>query len=88
MSQERTADPNTVFDSTFRSALQLDADTRLEELAYGRAPAWDSVAHLQLIAALEEAFALDIDAADVLDTSSYTRLRALLRDRYGVALRD
>lgn len=86
MPLDRPADADTVFDSAFREALQLDAEARVDGLAYGRSPEWDSVAHLTLIAALEQAFVIDIDAADVLETSSYPRLRSLLRDRYGVEL--
>ncbi len=76
------------FDEVMRAALGLDQDVDLTAAAYGRTPEWDSIAHLELIMALEDAYGIRIDGADVLDTADYAKLKALLVDRYGVAIGD
>ena len=43
----------------------------LEELEYQGIAAWDSVGHMQLIAALEEAFDIMFDTDDIIDLNSY-----------------
>ena len=76
------------YDDVFRTALSLDADVDLSTVAYGRTPEWDSVAHLELIMALEDAYGIRIDGSDVLETADYTQLKGLLTDRYGVTIDD
>ena len=44
---------------------------------------WDSVAHLQLVVAIEDAFGIQLDPADVVDLKSYTSAIAILQ-RHGV----
>lgn len=47
------------------------AETDLEGLEYQGIPSWDSVGHMQLIAALEEAFDIMFDTEDIIDFNSY-----------------
>lgn len=56
-------------------------------LKRGHSPAWDSVSHMQLVAALEEAFDVQLDVDDVIDMDSYQRAVTILR-RHGVDLPD
>ena len=51
----------------------------VEQLRYQSIPQWDSIAHLMLIMNLEEAFAISIDAEDVIDFSSYEKGKEILR---------
>lgn len=74
------------FDAVIREALQLGHDVEMDELRYGQSPEWDSVAHLQLVLSLEDAFGIAIRGEDVLEMADYGRLRRLLRESYGVAL--
>ncbi len=57
---------NEAFTTTF--GIGQDA---LEELEYQGIAAWDSVGHMQLIAALEEAFDIMFDTDDIIDLNSY-----------------
>jgi len=41
------------------------------ELLYQSVELWDSVGHMQLIAALEDAFDIMLDTDDIIDFSSY-----------------
>jgi acyl carrier protein len=44
---------------------------------------WDSVAHLQLVVAIEDAFSIRLSPADVVDLTSYRDAILILR-RHGV----
>lgn len=46
---------------------------QLETLEYQGIPEWDSVGHMQLIAALEDAFDIMFDTDDIVDFSSYQK---------------
>lgn len=46
---------------------------QLPSLAYQEIPEWDSVGHMQLIAALEDAFDIMFDTDDIIDFSSYEK---------------
>lgn len=49
------------------------AAEQLPGLAYQEIPEWDSVGHMQLIAALEDAFDIMFDTDDIIDFSSYEK---------------
>lgn len=67
----------------FREALELPAATHVDELEYRAIEQWDSLAHMALIAALEERFDVMIDTEDVLGLSSFEQARKIL-ERQGV----
>ena len=60
------------YNEAFISAFGITAD-QLEGLAYQAIPEWDSVGHMQLIAALEDAFDIMFDTDDIIDFSSYEK---------------
>jgi len=66
----------------FASSLNLPLEKCTDELAYGID--WDSVAHMSLIAALEDEFGIMIDTNDVIDMSSFKKAKEILT-KYGVA---
>ena len=51
---------------------------QLPGLAYQGIEAWDSVGHMQLIAALEDAFDIMFDTDDIIDFSSYEKGKELM----------
>lgn len=59
---------NQVFIDTF----EIDS-TKLENLTYQSIDLWDSVGHMGLIAALEDAFDIMMDTDDIIDFSSYEK---------------
>jgi acyl carrier protein len=71
-------------DTAIRSGLALPEDTVLASIAYGETEEWDSVAHMQLVAALENAFGIMIDTDDVIAMSDYGAIRDILRDHHGL----
>jgi acyl carrier protein len=74
------------FHQLLRAELLLPADADLTEIAYGRTETWDSVAHMQLVLALEESFGISLTADEVVAISSYPAAVRVLRDHHGLAV--
>ena len=73
------------YDTAFMETFGITAGDLTAELQYQSIRAWDSVGHMALIAALEDAFAIMLDMDDVVDFGSYeTGLKTL--EKYGVAI--
>lgn len=62
----------------FASSLGIQADDVQDGLKYATIPQWDSVAHMALIAAIEENFDIMIDAEDVIDMSSFAKAKEIV----------
>ena len=68
----------------FMESLGL-SDGQLDELTYQSVPEWDSVGHMNLIAAIEDAFDIIMDAEDILEFSSFEKGKEILSSSsYGV----
>ncbi|MFP8965840.1 acyl carrier protein [Pokkaliibacter sp. CJK22405] len=67
----------------FAKALNVPLDTISDELAYNTIPAWDSTAHMILIAELEATYDVMLDTDDIIDMSSVAKAREILA-KYGV----
>ena len=50
----------------------------LSDLNYQDVPAWDSVGHMALMAALEDSFDIELDIDDIIDFSSFETGREIL----------
>lgn len=57
---------------------------QLPGLEYQAIPAWDSVGHMGLIAALEDAFDIMMDTDDIIDLNSYEKGMEILTKNYGI----
>ena len=73
-------------DDAVRTGLGLAPEVDVRPIAYGEIEEWDSVAHMQLVAALEGTFGIMIDTDDVIAMSDYGEIRRILRDHHGIAL--
>ncbi len=71
--------------NVFAEALGLDVKQVNDELAYNTIPEWDSVAHMTLIAQIEEAYDLLLDTDDIIDMSSVGKAKEILV-KYGIKL--
>ena len=71
--------------AAFVEALALPPEVEVASTAYRVTRQWDSVAHMQLVAAIELAFDIMLDTDDVLGMSSYQRAREIV-GKHGVAL--
>lgn len=68
----------------FVDTFSVDPGT-LEGLAYQGVSVWDSVGHMGLIAALEEAFDIQMETEDIIEFSSYAKGKELLK-KYNVVI--
>lgn len=73
------------YKNAFKEALNVEA-SELENLVYQSIPAWDSVGHMTLIAAIEDAFNIMMEMDDIIDLSSFEKGKEILRTKYGVEL--
>jgi len=55
----------------FKSSLNLSDDTDQSGLEYNVTQGWDSIAHMSIVAGLEDAFDCMLETDDILDMSSY-----------------
>jgi acyl carrier protein len=70
-------------EALFARALNIDIGDVNDGLAYNSRKEWDSVAHMGLIAVLEEAYGIMIETDDIIDMSSVGKAKEILR-KYGV----
>lgn len=59
-------------------------DVDWPSLAYRGIPQWDSVAHMQVVAEIEDAFDIMLEIDDVIGMSSFEVTKAILT-KYGVS---
>ncbi len=62
----------------FVEALEVEP-SEVENLEYQGVISWDSVGHMSLIAAIEDAFEITMDTDDIVDLSSYKKGIELLK---------
>jgi acyl carrier protein len=68
---------------SFRDALELDASADVDGLEYRGIDNWDSLAHLGLVARIEDEFDVMLDTDEVIDLSSFAKATEILA-RHGV----
>jgi acyl carrier protein len=62
----------------FSESLGIDESIVTDNLRYAEIPQWDSVAHMALVAAIEEGFDIMIDTEDVIDMSSFEKAKQIV----------
>ena len=73
------------YNQAFMETFEIGED-QLAGLKYQDITAWDSVGHMSLIAALEDAFDIMMDTDDIIDLSSYEKGKEILsKADYGVS---
>jgi len=66
------------YNAAFMESFEVKEE-ELPALAYQSIELWDSVGHMQLIAALEDAFDIMFDTDDIIDFSSYEKGKELMK---------
>lgn len=64
--------------SIFAESLGISESLVTDTLSYAEIPQWDSVAHMALVAAIEEGFDIMIDTEDVIDMSSFEKAKQIV----------
>ena len=61
------------YKEAFLEGLAIDDDIKIEKLKFNDIEEWDSIGHMGLMSALEEAFNISIETDDIVDFSSYEK---------------
>ena len=72
------------YNAVFCETLNV-TEAQLADLKYQGVPEWDSVGHMTLVAAIEDAFDIMMEMDDIIDLSSYEKGKELLK-KYEVEL--
>lgn len=71
------------YDNAFMTTFSLAESDLGDKLEYNAHEAWDSIGHMGLVAALEEAFGITMETDDIVGFSSYKKGFEIL-SKYGV----
>lgn len=67
----------------FINVFEVEEDRLNEDFKFGEAPGWDSFAHMELIAQLEDTFEIMFETDDIINFGSYENGVKILT-KYGV----
>lgn len=70
-------------EQTFRDVLTVEDDAPVQSFRYGSTPGWTSLAHMQLVAELEDVFDVELGPDDIAAMSDFGSVRDVL-ERHGV----
>ena len=76
-------DAKAKYDQAFVESFSLSDPSVLAGLEYNAIQEWDSIGHMSLMAALEEAFGLTLETDDIIEFNSYEKGKDILK-KYGV----
>lgn len=71
------------YNKVFTETLEISED-KLADLKYQGTELWDSVGHMTLVAAIEEAFDIMMETDDIVDLSSYEKGKEILTKNYDI----
>lgn len=69
----------------FCEVYSVEESTLNENFVNTNVETWDSIHQLSMVAAIEEAFDLMMDAEDILEMTSYENVKQLLASKYETA---
>lgn len=81
----RAVSETTRLSELVAEVLRLPPDAVTDGLTIAETENWDSLAHIELIAALESEFAVELSADDIVEMITYAKIRSVLGGK-GVAL--
>ena len=73
------------YDHVFIESFSIDKSKLSKDLVYNTIQTWDSIGHMAMIAAIEEAFDIMMEIDDIIDFSSYKKGFELLA-KYGIEI--
>ena len=71
------------YNQAFCESLEICED-QLAVLKYQGTELWDSVGHMTLVAAIEDAFDIMMETDDIVDLSSYEKGKQILSEKYNI----
>jgi acyl carrier protein len=74
----------TRYEEIFCTTFEIDK-SQLTGMKYQDVDAWDSIGHMGLITALEEAFSIMLETDDIIDMNSFEKGKEILK-KYNVVI--
>lgn len=71
------------YNQAFEESLEISED-QLPGLEYQSVDTWDSVGHMGLVAAIEDAFDIMMETDDIIDLNSYEKGKEILTEKYHI----
>lgn len=62
----------------FSESLNIDISKVEDDLEYNSIPEWDSIAHMILVADIEDSFDIMLDTDEIIDMSSFSKAKEIL----------
>jgi acyl carrier protein len=72
------------YNNAFTETFDITED-KLTGLKYQEINSWDSVGHMSLVAAIEDAFDIMMDTDDIIDLNSYEKGKEILEKNYQIS---
>ena len=72
------------YNKAFIDSFSIEPSQLGEALVYNQIPSWDSIGHMTLISACEEAFNVSMETDDIINFSSYHKGMEILTAKYGI----
>ena len=63
----------------FCESLCLDEQTVTDSTSYNNIEVWDSLKHLQMVSAFEEAFGIELDMDDIIAMENYAEVKNIIK---------
>ena len=73
------------YQDIFVESLAIDLKKFDEKIKYNEIEEWDSIGHMTLMSALEEEFKITLETDDIVDFSSFTKGKEILK-KYGISI--
>jgi acyl carrier protein len=73
------------YKEAFVESFEIEQSALQSNLEYNSIPEWDSIGHMGLIAALEDAFDIAMETDDIIEFSSFNKGKELM-EKYGVTI--
>ena len=73
------------YQDIFIESISIDDKKFHENIEYNEIPEWDSIGHMKLISGLEEGFKISMETDDIVDFSSFSKGKEILK-KYKVEL--
>ncbi len=67
------------YKKAFIESLEISDEKALDDLKYNDIDEWDSIGHMGLISAIEDVFEISIETNDVIDFSSFSKGKEILK---------
>ena len=67
------------YKKAFIESLEISDEKSLDDLKYNDIDEWDSIGHMGLISAIEDIFEISIETNDVIDFSSFSKGKEILK---------